>query len=170
MAQQVIIDVQATPQQLVDFRNSLHKNLLVAAIDQIWVIRNTSNLKDNNIAHRLALLPVKQGDYGPMTLVAEAGDTPYQVTSHDIRYDDGGNLHDREEYPIVLLQPGQKIAMNITTNWGTASEHSKYTAFHTYSFDKVSKDTHRLTIKSDNVGIERVIALSGLEIPSTIEE
>lgn len=170
MSRKRVIDVQADPQQLVSFRNSLYKNMLVTAIDQIYITENTSNIKDGDLAHRLALLPVKQGDYGPMILVAEAKQRPYQVTSYDILYNDGGNLLEFGEFPIVLLQPGQRIAMNISTNWGTASDHAKYTAFHTYAFTKVDKNTHRLTIESDHINVDRIIALSGVRIPIGLEE
>ena len=94
----------------------------VAAIDEVEISKNDSALYDETVAHRIGLIPIKQGSKkeGKLKLKSNKEGLVYSGEMEgDVKI-----VYDK--IPITLLNKGQEIELKATTKLGTGSEHSKF--------------------------------------------
>ncbi len=144
----------------VSFANALRRIIIsevpTLAIDTIYVLENTSVMFDEMLAHRLGLIPLKTdlesyvkpeececgGKGCPMcqvtlTLEVEAFDGPMIVYSKDIVSQDPKVYPVSGDIPIVKLEKGQKIILELNARLGTGKEHAKFQPVATASYKYV---------------------------------
>ncbi|MEM1688940.1 MAG: DNA-directed RNA polymerase subunit D [Candidatus Hadarchaeales archaeon] len=128
------------------FANSLRRAAIgevpTMAVDEIEVIENESPLYDEIIAHRLAMIPLRTPAKGyvlpdeckcggkgcPKCTVEMSLDVegPAIVKSGDIQSSDKEVVPVSNEIPIVELQPGQRLVLNIYARLGLGKDHAKW--------------------------------------------
>lgn len=140
------------------FINALRRIMLAEvptlAIEDVWIVENSSPLYDEIIAKRLGLIPIKtdlesfvlpdecscSGAGCPQCQVAftlrkEAiegeGTTVY---SGDLESQDPESVPYSDKIPIVKLEKGQKIVLEAYAKLGRGLEHAKWQAVGTCSF------------------------------------
>jgi len=131
------------------------------AIDDVIIVENTSPLRDEMIAHRLGLIPLKtdlesyvsrevcdcHSDLGcskcsaTLTLEAEAPDGVRNVYSKELRSSDPEVVPVSGDVPILKLAKGQRIRLEAYARLGTGREHAKWqpVAVSTYKYAPVIK-------------------------------
>jgi DNA-directed RNA polymerase subunit D len=116
------------------------------AVDDVIIVENTSSLRDEMIAHRLGLIPLKtdlesyvprevcdcQSDLGcskcsvTLTLEAEAPDETRNVYSNELKSNDPEVVPVSGDVPILKLAKGQHIKLEAYARLGTGKEHAKW--------------------------------------------
>lgn len=116
------------------------------SIDDVVVVENSSSLRDEMIAHRLGLIPLKtdlesyisrevcdcKSDLGcskcsvTLTLEAEAVDEGRNVYSKELKSNDPEVIPVSGEIPIVKLAQSQHIRLEAYARLGTGREHAKW--------------------------------------------
>ncbi len=127
--------------------NTLRRQIVEAvptmAIDEVELIKNSSSLYDEMVAHRLGLIPIKTDlkSYNlpqectckgegcakctlKLTLKAKG---PCTVYSQDLKSQDPKSKPAIEKIPIVKLLKGQELELIATARLGTGKEHTKHT-------------------------------------------
>ena len=127
-------------------RRAMISEVPVLAIDDVFVFENTSVLRDEMLAHRLGLIPLKtppgkyrlreECDCGSelgcekcrvtLTLTAEAEDEVKTVYSGDLVSEDPDVEPVSPNIPIVKLAPGQKVRIMAYARLGRGREHAKW--------------------------------------------
>lgn len=105
--------------------NAIRRSVLeipVMAIDEVEIIKNDSALYDEIIAHRLGLVPIKteKTSKGQKFKLKEVG--PKTIFSTDIKPSVGVDY----KLPIVILDEGQEIEMNMNAKLSQGVEHVKF--------------------------------------------
>jgi len=116
------------------------------AIEDVVIIENSSSMRDEILAHRLGLIPLRT-DFGAyvlrekceckselgcgkcgviLTLEAEASGTSRTVYSKEFKSSDPNIMPVSGEIPIVKLAQGQKIRLEAYARLGRGSEHAKW--------------------------------------------
>jgi len=96
----------------------------VLAVEEIEISKNDSPLYDETIAHRIGLIPLKNGgkDGGKLKLnVKKEGIVYSEELKGDIKV-----IY--EKIPITLLGKGQELELVATVKAGRGSEHSKFSS------------------------------------------
>jgi len=127
-------------------RRAMIAEVPVLAIDDVFVFENTSVLRDEILAHRLGLIPLKtppgkyrlreECDCGSelgcekcrvtLTLTAEAEDEIKTVYSGSLVSEDPDVQPVSSNIPIVKLAPGQKVRVMAYARLGRGREHAKW--------------------------------------------
>lgn len=98
----------------------------VLAIDEIDIYKNDSALYDEVLAHRMALVPlknqkVKEGDHVELKLSVKANNKKIDVLSGDF-----GELSVYEGLPLTILEKDQEVEVVAKARQGKGVEHSKF--------------------------------------------
>lgn len=116
------------------------------AIEDVVTIENSSPMRDEILAHRLGLIPLRtdleayvlrekcdcQSEMGCgkcsviLTLEAEATDASRTVYSKELKSSDPHIIPVSGEIPIVKLAQGQRIRLEAYARLGKGSEHAKW--------------------------------------------
>ena len=156
----------------------------VFAIDTVDIIENSSVLADEDLAHRLALLPLKtdpsryvepsrcdcHSETGcsncRVMLVLDSGDTETTrtVLSNELTSEDEDIKPTSDKVPIVELVPGQKIKVEAYARLGRGSEHAKWNASNIATLTETDKEDERiLTVETTGALKPEQIILSAVE-------
>jgi DNA-directed RNA polymerase subunit D len=115
-------------------------------IDNVVVIENSSPMRDEMVAHRLGLIPLKtdldsyvlpedcdcQSEMGcnkcsvTLTLVAEAVDATRTVYSKELKSLDPDVVPASMDIPILKLARGQRVRMETYARLGKGRDHAKW--------------------------------------------
>jgi len=116
------------------------------AIEDVVIIENSSPMKDETLAHRLGLIPLKtdldsyilpdicscQSDLGcdkcsvTFTLDAETIDSPRTVYSKELKSDDSEIVPYSGDIPLLKLASGQKVRLEAYAKLGRGTTHAKW--------------------------------------------
>lgn len=132
------------------FMNTLRRTILAEvpsmAIEEIVIIENSSVLKDEILAHRLGLIPLRteldsynlpeecscKSEFGcslcrvALTLDVDAGENSRTVYSNDLKSEDPSITPVSDKIPIVKLAPHQKIRLEAYAQLGRGKKHAKW--------------------------------------------
>ncbi len=144
----------------VAFANALRRTMLTdlptMAIDEVIVLKNTSVMYDEILAHRLGLVPLRTplDEYRlpqecdcekkgcsmcqcTFTLEKTADHEELVVYSRDLKSQDPNVVPTTEDIPIVKLSPGQEISIEAYARLGTGQEHAKFQPVSTVAYKYV---------------------------------
>ncbi|MHA1143189.1 MAG: DNA-directed RNA polymerase subunit D [Candidatus Helarchaeota archaeon] len=126
------------------------------AIEDVWIVKNTSSLYDRNIAQRLGLIPLKSEmkDFNfpdkcecegvgcslcqvGFTIDKEAENENVVVYSSDLKSEDPKIIPAEPKIFIVELYKGQKLVLEAYAKMGIGKTHVKWQAVSTASFKYV---------------------------------
>lgn len=105
--------------------NAIRRSVLeipVMAIDEVEIIKNDSALYDEIIAHRIGLIPIQTEKTSKETKFKLKEIGVKTVYSRDIKPSVGVDY----KLPIVILDEGQEIEMNMNAILGKGLEHIKF--------------------------------------------
>lgn len=133
------------PQIANGLRRIMIAEVPTMAIDDVIMVENNSPLRDEMIAHRLGLIPLKtdlsyaarrlcdcQSDLGcskcSVTLTLEAGapDGARSVYSKELKSSDSDVVPVSGDIPILKLAQGQHVRLEAYARLGTGGEHAKW--------------------------------------------
>lgn len=134
------------PQIANGLRRVMIAEVPTMAIDDVIMVENASPLRDEMVAHRLGLVPLKtdlesyvprelcdcHSDLGcskcsvTLTLEAEAPDGARSVYSKELKSSDPEVVPVSGDIPIVKLAKGQRVRLEAYARLGTGREHAKW--------------------------------------------
>ncbi len=147
------------------FRRTIISRVPVMAAEKVTVYNNSSILNDENLVHRIGLMPlttdlktyVPRGECtckgkgcakctATITLdVSEAG----SVYSGDFKTTDEAVKHVYEKMPLVKLMPGQKIKLEAEAILGYGSDHVKWQpGLASYEVKDKDKKSYHVVVES----------------------
>jgi len=109
----------------IDLANAIRRSVLeipVMAIDEVEIIKNDSALYDENIAHRIGLIPIKTEKTSKETKFKLKEKGPKTVYSSDLSPKNDTEM----SIPIVILGKGQEVEIICNAKLGEGVEHVKY--------------------------------------------
>jgi DNA-directed RNA polymerase subunit D len=132
------------------FMNTLRRVILTEvptmAIDEVVVIENSSALRDEFLAHRIGLMPLKTdldtynlpeeckcgSEFGcnlcrvSLALEAESGDHTITIYSGDFKSDNPAVAPVSARIPITKLAPEQKVRLEAYARLGKGKDHARW--------------------------------------------
>ncbi len=144
----------------------------VFAIDTVDIIKNSSVLPDEGIAHTLGLIPLKTELDGAdesnsrvvLVLDSEATENTKVVTSAELESKDQVVKPISNQIPIIHLAPGQRIKLEAYARLGRGTEHSKWNSANVSILTNTDKnDEYVLTVETTGSLEPRQIVIAGIE-------
>jgi len=126
-----------THQFLNVLRRIIQEEVKTLAIENVYVIENSSALWDEFIAHRLGLIVLNTpekwsyGDEVKLTLEKEGKGYVY---ASDIKSENKDVYPVYPETPIAYLGEGQRIKLSLVAKFGNGREHAKWIPAHVYYY------------------------------------
>ena len=160
----------------LQYANALRRICLngvpVFAIDTVDIIENSSVIADEDITHRLGMIPLKtelsrfvESDSRVM-FALDSGDTqsPRTITSAELSSNDEVVKPISDKIPIAYLAPGQRIKIEAHARLGRGTEHAKWNSSNISVLTNTDKDDeHILTVETTGSLEPKQIILSGIE-------
>ncbi|HIP90514.1 MAG TPA: DNA-directed RNA polymerase subunit D [Candidatus Nanopusillus sp.] len=160
-----------TPQFLNALRRIIQEDVKTLAIEDVYVVENNSALWDEFISHRLGLIvlnvPTNLSYTKNVKLYLEKSGRGY-VFASDIKSDNKEVYPVYPDTPIVYLEEGQKIKLEMTATFGSGRRHAKWIPAHVYYYSladvklegKLSSDEKK---KLEEMGVK--VRRNKLDIP-----
>ena len=160
----------------LEYANALRRICLngvpIFAIDTIDIIENSSVIADEDLAHRLSLIPIKtelsrfdESD-SRVIFTLDSGDikSPRTVTSADLLSKDEVVKPISNKIPIAYLAPGQRIRFEAYARLGRGTEHAKWNSANVSILVHTDKeDEYILTVETTGSLEPKQIILAGIE-------
>ena len=160
----------------LEYANALRRICLngipVFAIDTIDVIENSSVIADEDLAHRLSMIPLKtelskydEPDSRVMFSL-DSGDTksPRTVTTADLLSKDKVVKPISDKIPIAYLASGQRIRFEAYARLGRGTEHAKWNSANISVLTNTENDDeHVLTVETTGALEPKEIILTGID-------
>ena len=160
----------------LQYANALRRICLngvpVFAIDTVDIIENSSVIADDDISHRLGMIPLKTELSGSdesnsrVMLVLDSGDTESAraVTSADLLSKDEIVKPISDKIPIAYLASGQRIKIEAYARLGRGTEHAKWNSANISVLTNTDKeDEHVLTIETTGALKPEEVILTGID-------
>ena len=160
----------------IEYANALRRICLngvpVFAIDTVDIIENSSVIADEDLVHRLSMIPLKteltrfsEPDSRVM-FTLDSGDTKSvkTVTSADLSTTDEVVKPISDKIPIAQLAPGQRIRFEAYAKLGRGTEHAKWNSSNISVLTNTEKDDeHVLTVETTGALEPKEIILTGID-------
>ena len=160
----------------LEYANALRRICLngvpVFAIDTIDIIENSSVIADEDLGHRLGMIPLKtelskfdEPDSRVM-FVLDSGDikSPRTVTSADLLSKDEVVKPISDKIPIAYLAPGQRIKFEAYARLGRGTEHAKWNSANISVLTSTDKENELvLTVETTGALEPKEIILTGID-------
>ncbi|MFP6585910.1 MAG: DNA-directed RNA polymerase subunit D, partial [Candidatus Nitrosopelagicus sp.] len=160
----------------LEYANALRRICLngvpVFAIDTVDIIENTSVIADEDLAHRLGMIPLKtelsrfdEPDSRVM-FILDSGDikSARTITSADLLTKDEIVKPISDKIPIAYLAPGQRIRFEAYAKLGRGTEHAKWNSANISVLTNTKNDGERvLTVETTGALEPKEIILTGID-------
>ena len=160
----------------LEYANALRRICLngvpVFAIDTADIIENTSVIADEDLAHRLGMIPLKtelsrfdEPDSRVM-FTLDSGDiqSPRTITTADLLTKDEVVKPISDKIPIAYLAPGQRIRFEAYAKLGRGTEHAKWNSANISVLTNTKNDGERvLTVETTGALEPKEIILTGID-------
>ena len=160
----------------LQYANALRRICLngvpVFAIDTVDMIENSSVIADEDISHRLGMIPLKtelssfnESDSRVM-LVLDSGDiqSPRTITTAELSSQDEVVKPISDKIPIAYLAPGQRVRLEAYARLGRGTEHAKWNSANISVLTNTDKeDEHVLTVETTGALKPSEIILTGID-------
>ena len=160
----------------LEYANALRRICLngvpVFAIDTIDIIENTSVIADEDLAHRLSMIPLRtelsrsdEQDFRVMYTL-DSGDikSAKTITSADLLSKDEVIKPISDKIPIVYLAPGQRIRFEAYARLGRGTEHAKWNSANISVLTNTDKENELvLTVETTGALEPKEIILTGID-------
>ena len=160
----------------LEYANALRRICLngvpVFAIDTVDIIENTSVMADEDLAHRLGMIPLKtelsrfNDPDSRVMFILDSGDieTTKIVTTADLSSKDDVVKPVSDKIPIASLAPGQRIKFEAYAKLGRGTEHAKWNSANISVLTNTEKnDEHVLTVETTGALQPEEIILTGID-------
>ena len=160
----------------LEYANALRRICLngvpVFAIDTVDVIENTSVMADEDLAHRLGMIPLKtelsrfNDPDSRVMFILDSGEieTTKIVTTADLLTKDEIVKPISDKIPIAYLAPGQRIKFEAYARLGRGTEHAKWNSANISVLTNTEKkDEHVLTVETTGALQPEEIILTGID-------
>ena len=160
----------------LEYANALRRICLngvpVFAIDTVDIIENTSVIADEDLAHRLGMIPLKtelsrfnEPDSRVM-FTLDSGDikSAKTITSADLLTKDEVVKPISDKITIAYLAPGQRIRFEAYAKLGRGTEHAKWNSANISVLTNTKNDGERvLTVETTGALEPKEIILTGID-------
>ena len=160
----------------LEYANALRRICLngvpIFAIDTVDIIENTSIIADEDLAHRLGMIPLKtelsrfdEPDSRVM-FTLDSGDiqSPRTITTADLLTKDEVVKPISDKIPIAYLAPGQRIRFEAYAKLGRGTEHAKWNSANISVLTNTENDSvHVLTVETTGALEPKEIILTGID-------
>ena len=160
----------------LEYANALRRICLngvpVFAIDTMDIIENTSVMADEDLAHRLGMIPLKtelsrfNDPDSRVMFILDSGEieTTKIVTTADLSTKDDVVKPISDKIPIAALAPGQRIKFEAYAKLGRGTEHAKWNSANISVLTNTEKkDEHVLTVETTGALQPEEIILTGID-------
>ena len=160
----------------MEYANALRRICLngvpVFAIDTVDIIENSSVIADEDLAHRLSMIPLRtelsrsdEQDFRVM-FTLDSGDikSAKTITSADLLSKDEVIKPISDKIPIVYLAPGQRIRFEAYARLGRGTEHAKWNSANISVLTNTDKENELvLTVETTGALEPKEIILTGID-------
>jgi len=160
----------------LQYANALRRICLngvpIFAIDTVDIIENSSVIADEDLSHRLGMIPLKtelsklEESDSRVMFVLDSGDieSPRTVTSAELSSKDEVVKPISDKIPIAYLAPGQRIRIEAYAKLGRGTEHAKWNSANISVLTNTNKeDEHVLTVETTGALEPKEIILNGID-------
>ena len=160
----------------LQYANALRRICLngvpIFAVDTVDILENSSVIPDEDITHRLGLIPLKtelsRSDESDsrVILALDSGDiqSPRTVTSAELTSNDKVVKPISDKIPIAYLAPGQRIRIEAYARLGRGTEHAKWNSSNISVLINTDKeDEHILTVETTGALEPKEIILTAID-------